>query len=192
MNTLPQNISLKQLETQLQEAGISFEFWGKSGYKSIKDLHREIQQGESILSVDESGNITRQVSGVRAFIYYTSEEGEQFILQEEKQIFSDGTEKKRPFHSSLGEKSIRGESLEETLLRGIKEELGISSLLTFEQEKTETLQHESRSYPGLFSVFYNTIFSVHLTKEQFSPEGYVEEEKNVTTYFVWKETNFSE
>jgi hypothetical protein len=66
----------------------------------------------------------------------------------------------------------------------LQEELGISAkpnLLSVRGYK-----QDSPAYPGLPSFFADTIFEVELSDEQYVSRGYIENDKEKETFFVWK------
>lgn len=54
---------------------------------------------------------------------------------------------------------------------------------------TSTTVHESSSYPGLIAFYTVHTFNTILGEQEFNPEGYIEEQEDKTTYFIWEEIN---
>ena len=73
------------------------------------------------------------------------------------------------------------------MIRGIQEELGISSGINLTTTGTDEQKIASPSYPGLKSQYIRHKFQVVLSKEQFNPEGYIEHQSDKSTYFIWEE-----
>jgi hypothetical protein len=73
------------------------------------------------------------------------------------------------------------------MIRGIHEELGLLGDINLEQTDTCYELEDSDSYPGLRTDSILHMFESILTKEQFNPEGYIEEQSDKTTYFTWVE-----
>jgi hypothetical protein len=73
------------------------------------------------------------------------------------------------------------------MIRGIKEELGIEGDLSLREIGIEEETTDSPSYPGLKShhIYHN--FEVSLNDQQFNPDGYIEDQEDKTTYFIWEE-----
>jgi len=44
----------------------------------------------------------------------------------------------------------------------------------------------SQSYPGLKSKYKGHVFNCTLIDSQYKPEGYVEVQKDKSTYFIWE------
>ena len=47
----------------------------------------------------------------------------------------------------------------------------------------------SPSYPGLQTQYVIYKFQALLNVEQFNPNGYIEEQEGLSTYFVWEEVS---
>ena len=118
--------NIQELEEKLEWAGIDMShFWiGKA--KHLHSLLKEIQDLETELIIDDSGNVVRKVRIVGAYIYYICSQGTKYFLKEDRQIFTDGRERRRSFPVSLAEKCSKQEDSLVAIIRGIKEELGIS------------------------------------------------------------------
>lgn len=83
----------------------------------------------------------------------------------------------------------KGEDPLSASIRAMKEETDL--VLPFASGPNLTgnkeIGRESSSFPGLISRYSVSCFEVYLTSEQFNPEGYVEEQEDKTTFFVWEE-----
>ena len=179
--------AISSLRAQLEGAGISTSEWGKGEAKTLRHLVQELQEGECSLIADEQGALTRTVVVGGANVLYTSSEGQLFQLIEEKQVFNDGRERKRDLGSAVSEKMKPGEDPTQAMVRGIREELGISGDISISYEGHSEKTILSPSYPGLLSRYLNHKFTVTLQDSQFNPHGYVEVQSDKSTYFVWKE-----
>ena len=73
------------------------------------------------------------------------------------------------------------------MIRGIQEELGISGEVALTQIGTDEEKVTSFSYPGLESQYVRHKFLAILNDNQFKPEGYVENQPDKSTFFVWEE-----
>ncbi len=175
------------LKTQLEEAGIDISLWGKGESKTFEHLQKEIEEGETNLVKNEQGELLRKVVVGIADIYFLTDEGKKLHLKEEKQVFRDGRSRVRDLGGSVFEKMKPDEDPEEAVCRGVQEELGLSGPVALVKKATQEQLVDSPSYPGLKSQYVRHIFETFINKEQFKPEGYVEEQKDKSTYFVWEE-----
>ncbi|KAF9588764.1 hypothetical protein IFM89_015491 [Coptis chinensis] len=130
----------------------SFSSWGnKPGTKNIHNLFLEISEGESILT-----DTTPPIRNLHVItVKIISKSNSNCVLIEAFQELSDGTRRER--FRPLSEKMKPNESVENAVLRAVKEELG--SVITSEDdgnvkivegsyvEKVE--ERGSVSYPGL-------------------------------------------
>lgn len=179
-----QQISVAQ---QLEDAGIDVSNWGKGGAKTIEHLQREIDSGEAELVTNEQGELLRKVTIGQADVFYISPEGKKFYLKEEKQIFKDGRKRERELDPSIAEKMKPDESPAEAIERGIREELGVEGELEIKQIGVDEEINESPSFPGLKSQYSLYKFEAMFNDDQFNPDGYIEEQEDKNTYFVWEE-----
>ena len=183
----PQNpVDLKSLEEYLLRFRIPLEKWGKGYAKTLNHLFKEIESGECTLS-EERGNLLREIEFVMCEMFYRDGKN-LFKLIEEKQVFTDGRTRTRDKESSVSEKMMIGEDPLESLIRGVEEELGIildESQIEEEDgvEKTEA----SQSFPGLTTKYNGHNFTCFLNQSQYNPNGYIEVQKDKSTYFIWKE-----
>lgn len=172
--------SLNQLEKLLNDNGIETAKWGLGKSKSIFALYREILEGETKLSFID-GVLTRELHVVGIVVTCGD-----YLLKEEKQVFTDGRARYRELTSSCTEKMIEGETPKEAAVRCLKEEIGID---VHETELTAKVSHTtediSSSYPGLKSIYYRNPFSYEMKPELFKEEGYQEFQDDKTTYFIW-------
>ncbi|KAI3958745.1 hypothetical protein MKX01_023421 [Papaver californicum] len=152
----------------------SFASWGiKSGTKNVHNLWLEISEGETSLLDSIPPIRTVNVVSVRII----DENGR--ILLESKQELSDGTHRER--NRPLSEKMKPDESVEEAVLRAIKEELGsviendLSSVVQIDTDsyKKKIEERVSISYPGLPACYVlHTVdaFVQGLPNEEFCSE----------------------
>jgi hypothetical protein len=115
------------LRNQLESFGIDTTTWGTGEAKTIEHLYKEIKNGETILVVNDAGELLRKVIVGGTDVYYTSPEGKRYHLKEEKQVFKDGRERRRNLETSVGGKIKPNEDPKDATMREIKEELGIVS-----------------------------------------------------------------
>ena len=137
---------------------------------------------------EERGIWVRELKAIEVRVFHRSLDGNTYILKEDRQVFKDGRVRRRGF-SWVAEKMEKDENSFMAAERAIKEELGLLSPFASwpEHIDNEVFEQKSRSYPGLMTEYSIDRFKVYLTPEQFVPEGYVEEQENLTTFFVWEE-----
>jgi hypothetical protein len=143
-----------ELKVWLQERGINTAGFGSiSGTKTLRDLHTEICNGESVLITGEDGSPMRMVAVISVNI--TNRKG--LSLYEAKQRLPSG--KLRERNLLLSEKLLPHETWIEAGRRGILEELG--SVLPSHPEidilsdtySMNTEKSMSGSYPGLLTEY---------------------------------------
>lgn len=174
-----------ELESFLRERGVPIDTWGHGTAKTIDHLLRELNAGESTLT-EAGGVLTRSAAGCLVNVYYF--DGiKAWLLREDRQVFTDGREKTRAdLAGSVGEKLKPGEDPHRGVERALYEELGILDALPLIERPGSTKGPKpSVSFPGLMVVYTNHCFDVVLPTRHFRPEGYVEQQDDKTTYFVW-------
>lgn len=179
-------MTLESLTTKLKSNGIDLSKWGNGEAKTVEDLFKEIEEGETELTTDVRGRLLRKILGVAAQIYYNDGQ-KTFLLKETKQVFADGRERVRKFARSVSGKAKFGETARDAIIREISEELKIANNYPMEELETSVDTNDSQSFPGLQSMYMMDIFKVNLTRNQYKPEGYIEENDGITTYFNWEE-----
>ncbi len=184
-----ENFAISRLQKKLESAGIDTSTWGTGQAKTLTHLLKEIESGETVLVTVETGELLRQVAVCAANIYYESPAGKTYRLKEDRQVFKDGRERRRDLGQAVSEKMEPEENPIEAMIHGVKEELGIDSKINLTESGTDEKIFTSPSYPGLTSKYIRHKFHVILNNEQFSPEGYVEVQSNISTYFVWEEVD---
>lgn len=164
---------------------VPFDKWGHGEAKTLGHLVSEVSSSETTLAEDEEHGLVRRVCNARVEIFY--QEGEDiFQLVEEKQIFSDGRVRRRGF-AWIGEKLNLGESYKEGARRAIAEELGISeSIPLVKLRQVVSGPMSSLSFPGLKSIYTIQVYQARMPKRLFKQGGYIEEQRDKTTYFVWR------
>lgn len=181
--------STNELKQRLEDAGIDASLWGTGQAKSIEHLQKEIDDGETVLEKNNEGILVRKVAVGNVDIYYVSPDGKKYRLKEDRQVFKDGRERKRDRDGSIFEKMKPDENPTEAMARGIKEELGIEGEINLTETETREEMEHSPSYPGLQTQYVIYKFETTINHEQFRKEGYVEEQKDKSTYFVWEEVD---
>ncbi len=181
------DIAIKALRDQLEQAGISTADWGKGQAKTLRHLVKEIKDGETILVNDARGQLVRSVVVGNADVYYKLPNGNLLCLKEYRQVFNDGRERRRNLGCAVSEKMKPNETPEEAMIRGIQEELGIAGPIDIAAEGTKEETIDSPSYPGLRSRYIQHKFRIMLNSEQYKLDGYTEEQGEIKTYFIWED-----
>ena len=182
----PQIQSLDSLHSILSDYQIDYSHWGQNATKSIEKLWEEIELDETSIRIEE-GEISRVVSVANVYVKYKSAEGECLQLWEDRQVFTNGDVRKRDGFNYIAEKGYSSEDKLEWAARALKEELQIG----IPKSRIQILGDEIKlgkktSYPGLKSKYHVHEFEVLLAEDEFKQEGYVEEQKDKKTYFVWR------
>lgn len=174
------------LSNILTKYDIPFHLWGKGKSKTLENLLDEIEKKECYLE-EKNGLLIRYIEFVGIKIYFRNNKGETWRLFEDRQEFKDGRIRRRNMPNSVSEKMIAGEDALLAGLRGIKEELGIE-VNENQLIKRQDLFYDggSLSYPGLETKYKGHKFICYLNESQFNEEGYVENQKDKSTFFVWK------
>lgn len=185
-NIDPQRI--EQLTAFLQQHSIDTKLWGEGATKTVELLMEELDKGEAQLTVTEEGNLLRVLNSLCVNILHRTSDGKIFILEEERQEFQNGQSRKRVYlNGSVAGKIEGGETPEEAARRELLEELKIPFDGPLELEATTVSLRESQSYPGLTTQYNLSIFGMEMPAENFMPEGYIEVQDRVTTFFEWKQ-----
>jgi hypothetical protein len=176
--------TIGELTNTLTKFSVPIDSWGTGESKSIDHLFDEIKNGECHVE-DAGGYLVRYIEFVGIRIFY-KENDEIWHLKEDKQVFNDGRTRRRNIPSSVSEKMKFGEDPRLSSVRGIKEELGVD-IEEPQLIKMRDINYngDSLSYPGLKSIYKGYQFTCYLTKEQYDPNGYIEVQKDKSTFFKW-------
>jgi hypothetical protein len=184
---------LNELQNLLAKHGVNISQWGGGRSRTLGQLMEEIKNGESRLYLKEGKELVRYSKFVSGSVYYKRSDNKVLLLKEDKQIFRDNRKEKirrRHYDNSYAEKIMGEESPEETVRRGLLEEIGIEKQpeeFCFTSRREKYL--DSMSYPGLMTFFEEYRFDIFINDSEFKPEGYIEERDDITTYFVWEEVS---
>lgn len=145
----------EELRAWLTAVHIPTTNWGQNGSKTVTALWQEIVSGETVLQTEPP---QRQVQIVEIVIRH----GDQ-VLIEAAQELGDGQMRLREILPA--EKMKAGEDMETAVLRGLQEELGITSenvtILKDSYEQHQT-HKDSPSYPGLLTHYTRHRLTVHV------------------------------
>lgn len=188
-----------QIASFLKEMGVPIEEWtGKNATKTLEDLVKEIENGETQLRVDENGEVLREVNvAVFRIEAVDPSTGDRYVLNEAYQEFADGSVRQRAREGGgISEKIMATETPQQATERGILEELQISEGYEISDTVEATQDRfQSTSYPGLTAtqnIFKTTVTfdSKHFeeTKNTGYKEVQLDREGNLikTTYFKWE------
>ncbi|MBU1084930.1 MAG: hypothetical protein ABIJ43_04430 [Candidatus Beckwithbacteria bacterium] len=169
----------------LSGKGVSVSEWGKNEAKTVRHFFNEIKNGDCVL-VDTSEGLRRRVVSANVRVYHQADD-DLFYLKEDRQEFKDGRVRKRDWFTwSASEKVKPTESIEEGGERVLREELKIQGDLNIVRKEVKPESTESPSYPGLHTEYQSNFFDAYLTDKQYNPDGYIEEQPDKITYWVWE------
>lgn len=176
--------SEQALQTLLQNQNIDFTNWKKS----VKQLYKEIQEGETSLSL-ESGELVRHTNAV--FIEIISPDGKQ-QLAEIRQVYHDTSRPDNIRNSPMiGEKLTNDEDPKAGVIRGFCEELfsgqDIDTSKLVVNEISSKLPTKRDTYPGLITKAKVSSFALQIPEEYYNSNGYqeVQVDKGKTNVFEW-------
>lgn len=178
----------EELILLLKSNNIPFHTWGTGVSKTLEHLLKEISEGEAEL-VQKDGSLLRVAIGSTIRVYYRNS-AVLLYLKEEKQVFSDGREKRRELAGdmSIGEKLKPGEIPAVGAWRSLAEELGITEKLPL-IPRPDIIKGPvpSVSFPGLYTLYTIFAFEVFLPERWYKPGGYIEAQPDKINYFGWTE-----
>jgi hypothetical protein len=185
--------TVRSLSDTLEKYGVNIENWGKGDAKSVKQLLKELMDGESFLYLD-GDRLYRTVYPI--FVHIKRSDG--LVLKEIEQFFHahDGEpEKLRERSCYLAEKRFPHETIQKALERAIREELVITCTIENFTYVEKTVEETSgASYPGLYCVKDNV--TVYITEKDLGcqiVDGYKVTEHfqdcspRLTTTWGWRE-----
>lgn len=177
--------TVEELTNKLKEYSIPVEEWGTGEAKNVEHLLDEIR-GEECNVEDRGGYLIRSIEFVGVRIYHKDKDNVTWVLKEDKQEFKDGRVRRRNMPSSVSEKMKFGEDPLISSIRGIKEELGVA-VEGHQLIKMKDLSYNggSQSYPGLRTKYKGYQFTCLFNNDQFDENGYIEVQKDKSTFFKW-------
>tara|TARA_B100000745_G_scaffold254553_1_gene176986 strand:+ start:311 stop:862 length:552 start_codon:yes stop_codon:yes gene_type:complete len=180
-------MDLEQLKKLLADHGVDISAFGIGKAKTLANLLEEVNSGETQLEVAE-GILVRSV-GVVSIDVYCRVGAVRMRLTEDRQEFLDGRVRKRDYlYGAVSEKMNPGEEVTNAIGRGLAEELKVSNFSVENLTEPIITSLESPSYPGLQSKYTTYEVSVNLDVSDYRPEGYVEEQGDKSTFFVWEKS----
>jgi ADP-ribose pyrophosphatase YjhB (NUDIX family) len=132
----------EQLERWLQERGVNTAVWNQDDAKTVRDLWREIQAGESVL---QENPLRRRVE----LVEIVAQQNGRFLIEAEQELVA-GARRRR--HIPPSEKMHPNENVLDAARRGLREELHLTPEqveLDVASEQRREREAPSLSYPGL-------------------------------------------
>jgi hypothetical protein len=177
--------TVEELTNKLKEYSVPVEEWGTGEAKNVENLLDEIR-GEECNVEDRGEYLIRSIEFVGVRIYHKDKDNVTWVLKEDKQEFKDGRVRRRNMPSSVSEKMKFGEDPLISAIRGIREELGVK-IEGHQLIKMRDLSYNggSQSYPGLRTKYKGYQFTCLFNHDQFDENGYIEVQKDKSTFFKW-------
>lgn len=195
-------IDEKSLSHLLQSCNIETKEWSKS----VKDLAKEINSGETKLTVllprnekDEfrwdQAKVERSVNTVFIKVCYEGSDKKFLLTEATQKFYTDGKfEKERQRGNDfIGEKMLPTETEDEAAIRGVKEELGLEvDQKRLKKESLDTKSSQSLSYPNVKSTYNIFKYTLKLSQKEFDAhqDGFIEDQREggtgKITEFKWK------
>ena len=185
---IPKDIDFDSFLTLLVDAGIPVDLYGIGDAKTVHHLLSEVADGESLMAVDSSGNLHRELSVLWVDVINIRPNGDIYLLKEDRQEFHGRLKpKRRKLQSSIGEKLKPGEDPVTAVKRALEEELGIKQEITsLHHLGDEQKDHTPETYPGLTSSYNFYKYAAVIPDEAFVVQGYIERQVDKTNYYVWE------
>lgn len=174
------------LRLLLEDHGFDTSQWGVGATKPVEALWTEVEEGETeIIQLD--GELVRRTYVAAINVTGRSADGTCYRLQEEKQVFKNGSERRRNLLTSLAEKIKPGEGTTEATLRALQEELGIvTAPVSMADLGEQVLEKQSQTFGGIRTQLLLKIAEVEIAAQDFNPDGYVEHQPDKSVYFTWE------
>jgi len=172
-------LALKKIDTSAWKT--------EQGNKTVKHLATELLQGDAVLENLEGEGEPMRVAHVVNLYVYAVVNGQKMQLIEDRQVFNDAEAKVRERGMEfLSEKKKINEDLGDACKRALSEEIQLDSKTDIVFLGSYDKVKESPSFPGLKSAYKIFDAETTLAEDQYNPEGYLEVQRDKTTYFVWK------
>lgn len=156
-----EDFTANDLRKWLEHGGVDTSKWGTGSAKTLTHLQNEIESGEATLVIGEAGELLRRFIVGVVDVYYEFPDGEKYRLTEDRQVFRDGRERRRGLSTAVSEKMKPGENPTSAIIRGIREELGVSGEINLVKSGIDEQTVSSLSYPGLLSNRVRHKFQSH-------------------------------
>jgi len=183
---LPSNVTLEELLDRLVEGRIPVHDYGVGNAKTIHHLLSEVNEGESIITIDDKGDVHREVNVLWIDVLCELSDGSIYYLKEDRQDFKNGKTKRRELDSSIGEKLKPLESPEEAVRRAISEELGVNDYTSLYNIGYKEKTFIPDTFPGIESTYKMYQFVSMIPETAYNKDGYVEYQVDKTNYYTWE------
>lgn len=179
-----------ELTKFLEGSSVSIDNYWNQGNKTVSQLLEEIQLWETLLYVDtDTQKVIREIKVLNINVLYNN-----LKLKEDYQMIKDedwnenGIRRDRDHLDAwVSEKIHAGEDIRAAIKRGVQEELDVILDDSQVNEYVETSKEkESPSYPWILTIYRILTTTVTLKSNQYNPDGYIEEQPDKNTYFVWE------
>lgn len=150
----------------LMEHAIDTTTFGRGEAKSMENLKRELKDGSSKLTLDETRhrNLVRVTDIVILRVWIAIAKHDLFLI-EASERFSDGRERK-DLYRLPGSKRLPQESTQQTVIRILRTELAMQeSWVSFQLGDAERFEEEqeSKSFPGVRTIYKKEIVPCEIT-----------------------------
>jgi nicotinamide mononucleotide (NMN) deamidase PncC len=177
-------LEMTELLGLLERYHIDLNTWGsRNSAKDVEDLLAEINDGEATL-VEENGKLLRHTKVCRVLISGIADDGSQYRLVEDRQIFKSGDVRRRPTPWAVWEKIVGSADPEQSALRGIDEELSLN-VPSLEHGPISLNSEAPMDYPGISTELTCYDFKLELRNPDLLA-GFQESQTKKTTQFVWQ------
>ncbi len=166
---------------------IHYHDWIAGRTRTTLDLWREVEAGESVLSLKKG---IRTIRTVVLEVYCIAPDKHRYRLYEASTQYGNGRPRVRRHQTGVSEHLKQGETAnEKAVLRALREELSINRFLSCTWLRKEPFSHRGVYNSGLRYKGFETrnmlhFFEVELYPEDFKPE-YIEVQGDRITTFAW-------
>lgn len=174
------------LEALLRSYGFDTTQWGEGATKTVSALWEEIAEGETDM-IEVDGELIRRTYVAAVDVAATLSDGSHYKLREDRQVFANGSVRRRNLMTSLAEKIKPQEETKFAVVRALQEELGIEKPAKVTLAGTQLLDKNSQTFGGIRTQLELSFAAVVIDEADFDPDGYVERQPDKTIYFKWDE-----
>lgn len=183
---LPASANFDQLLEKLVEGKIPVETYGTGNAKTVNHLLSEVNEGEAIITIDNQGNVYREVNVLWVDVLCELSNGDVYYLREDRQEFKDGRTKRRALEFSIGEKLKPSEEPADAVRRALNEELGLTEFDRLHKVGYDEKTFVPDTFPGIESTYKMHKYVSAIPESGYKPEGYVEYQADKTNFYNWE------